>query len=113
LALYNKNNYTQAAAAFSAFLRDYPRSPLAPNAGYWLGECGYSTGKYGDAVIAFKDVASKYPGHPKAAAALLKAGYAYERMRDTANAHFYWQLLLDDYPSSGPAALARKRMSVR
>jgi tol-pal system protein YbgF len=109
LALYNKHNYAKAAAAFAAFLRDAPQSPLAPNAGYWLGECSYAAGKYGDSVIAFKDVAAKYPGHPKAAAALLKACYAYERMGDTGNAGFYRQLLLDDYPSSGPAALARKR----
>ncbi len=54
---------------------------------------------------------SKYPGHPKAAAALLKAGYAYESLNDGANARFYWQILLDDYPGSAPAALARKRMA--
>ncbi|MDR2124491.1 MAG: tol-pal system protein YbgF [Desulfovibrio sp.] len=113
LSLYNKHRYAQAAEAFSAFLRAAPQSPLAPNAGYWLGECRYSTGNYGDAVIAFKDVAAKYPGHPKAAAALLKAAYAYERMGDADNARFYRQLLLDDYPSSGPAALARKRTGAR
>jgi tol-pal system protein YbgF len=113
LSLYNRNHYAQAASAFAAFLRDAPQSPLAPNAGYWLGECSYSAGKYGDAVIAFKDVAAKYPGHPKAAAALLKAAYAYERMGDAGNADFYRQLLLDDYPSSGPAALARKRTGTR
>ena len=111
LALYNKGNYSQAAQDFAAFIQANPASPLAANALYWQGECSYSQGKYSESIILFKDVAAKYPKHAKAAASLLKAGYAYERMSDMENARFYWQILLDDYPGSAPAALARKKMT--
>lgn len=111
LALYNKGNYEKAQEGFSSFLKSSPNSPLAPNALYWKGECLYSQGKYDQAILQFQDVVNKYPKHDKAAAALLKAGYSYERMNDLGNARFYWQILLDDFPNSTAAGLARKRMT--
>lgn len=111
LALYYKGDYDKARQAFAAFIAASPSSSLAANALYWQGECSYSQGKYDEAIMLFKDVAAKHPRHDKAPASLLKAGYAYERMKDMENARFYWQLLLDDYPSSSPAGLARKKMT--
>jgi tol-pal system protein YbgF len=111
LALYNRGEYDKAQQDFIAFAQKAPGSPLAANALYWLGECQYSLGKYDEAIMTFKDVAAKYPKHAKAAAALLKAGYSYERLGDMDNARFYWQLLLDDFPGSSPAGLARKKMA--
>lgn len=111
LALYNKGQYATAAEKFSAFLRNNPSGSLAPNAMYWQGECLYSQGKYDSSIIIFKDLVGKYPKHPKAAAALLKAGFAYAQIRDMENARFYWQILIDDFPQSEPAKLARKRLA--
>lgn len=110
LGLYHKGDYAKAQQTFKSFLQSSPSSALTPNAMYWEGECLYSMGKYDEAIIIFKDVASKYPKHDKAAASLLKAGYAYERIKDMENAKFYWQILLDDFPGSAPANLARKRL---
>lgn len=113
LALYEHNQPAAAEKAFNGFLQQYPQSPLVPNAMYWLGECYYSTDRMDNAIMIFKDVASKFPKHDKAAASLLKAGYAYAKMGDMENAYFYWQILLDDFPGSAPATLARKRMAGR
>jgi tol-pal system protein YbgF len=111
LSLYHKGEYARAGESFDSFLRSSPGSALTPNALYWQGECLYSLGRYDDAIMLFKDVAARYPRHDKAAASLLKAGYSYERLKDMENAHFYWQILIDDFPASSPAALARKRMA--
>lgn len=113
LALYEKNQVAAAEKAFTGFLQQYPNSPLVPNAMYWLGECYYSTNRLDNAIMIFKDVAGRFPKHDKAAASLLKAGYAYAKMGDMENAYFYWQILLDDFPGSAPANLARKRMANR
>jgi tol-pal system protein YbgF len=113
LALYEKSQLAAAEKAFSGFLQQYPQSPLVPNAMYWLGECYYSTDRMDNAIMIFKDVAGKFPKHDKAAASLLKAGYAYAKLGDMENAYFYWQILLDDFPGSAPANLARKRMAGR
>lgn len=111
LSLYYKGQYAQSQEAFSAFMAEHPSSSLTPNALYWKGECLYSLGKFDQAILAFKDVAGKYPKHDKAAAALLKAGYSYAELKDMGNARFYWQLLVDDFPASAPAGLARQRLA--
>ena len=111
LALYYKGQYGKAQEQFDGFLRGHPSSSLAPNAMYWQGECLYSQNKFDSAIIIFKDLAGKYPKHPKAAAALLKAGFAYARIKDMENARFYWQILVDDFPKSEPATIARKRLA--
>lgn len=99
-----------ALGQFQEFLRAYPDHALAPNAGYWLGECYYSQKQYDSAIIAFKDVVALHSGHDKAAAAMLKAGYSYALLGDAANARFYLEALIKDYPSSQPASLARIRL---
>jgi len=97
-------------AALTGFMEKYPRSPLMPNAVYWTGETYYSEKRYAQAVLTFKQVHQKFPKHAKAAAALLKIGYAYERLGDRNNARFYLDALVQDYPGSEPAASARKTL---
>lgn len=111
LAALEAGRAQEAFGMFDAFMTAYPQSRLAPNALYWRGESSYSMGRYADAVIAFKDVVARYPGHPKAAAAMLKAGYAYERLGDRGNARLYLEALLEDYPKSDPARLARAKLA--
>lgn len=110
-AMYEKGEYAASQQAFADFLAASSKSSLAPNALYWQGECLYSLGRYGDAILFFQDVINKYPKHAKAAAALLKAGHSYERLNDMENARFYWKILTEDFPGSAPAALARKRLN--
>ena len=35
--LFRRNDFPSAIDAFRAFVKDYPASPLAANAGYWIG----------------------------------------------------------------------------
>ena len=110
LALFEGKKYKEAKTAFEAFIAANPGHSLRPNAQYWAGECQYSQGDYSGAILNFTDVAGSYPTHPKAAAALLKAGYAYANLGDQENARFYWQMLRHDFPKSSEARLAAKRM---
>ncbi|MDR2489359.1 MAG: tol-pal system protein YbgF [Desulfovibrio sp.] len=111
LALYYSGQYEKAQEQFSDFLSRHPSNSLAPNTVYWQGECLYARKKFDSAIILFKDLAAKYPKHSKAAAALLKAGFAYEKIGDMENARFYWQILIDDFPRSEPASIARKLLA--
>ncbi|MDR2892285.1 MAG: tol-pal system protein YbgF [Deltaproteobacteria bacterium] len=110
LATFDSGQAQGAEALFTDFMRLYPQSDLAPNAEYWLGECFYTQKRYGEAILAFQNVAAQYPEHNKAAAALLKTGYSYEHLSDPQNARFYLQQLLEYYPKSEPAPLARKAL---
>ncbi|MFV0421750.1 tol-pal system protein YbgF [Oleidesulfovibrio sp.] len=101
---------TSGRSILEAFLADFPDSGLAPNARYWLGETYYHEKRYAEAILTFKEVVRKYPKHGKAAAAMLKTGFAYDMLGDKSNARFYLQTLVDEYPGSEPAGLARNRL---
>ncbi|MBU1002892.1 MAG: tol-pal system protein YbgF [Proteobacteria bacterium] len=97
-------------AALEAFLGSNPKSSLAANAQYWIGETWYHQKRYAEAVVAFKQVHQDHPKHSKAPAALLKIGYSYAALGDKDNARFYLDVLVQDYPKSEPASLARQRL---
>lgn len=111
LAIYEARRFKQAEERFAAFLATHPGHKLAPNATYWLGESYYASGQFTTAIVTFKEVAAQFPKHPKAAAALLKIGFAYAQMKDMENARFYWNILLEDFPGTPPAAIAKQRLA--
>jgi tol-pal system protein YbgF len=101
---------SKAQEMFQAFLEDHPESDLAPNATYWLGEAYYVQKRFAQSILFFKDVSNTYPDDPKAADALLKMGYAYANLSQNDNARFYLQRLVEQYPASHSARLARERL---
>lgn len=112
LDLILKGNTSSGRKAMAGFLKAHPTSSLVPNAQYWLAECDYSDKKFADAILKFRMVQQQHPKHAKAAAALLKIGYSYHLMGDKENARFYLGILLQDYPKSEAAPLARKRLKM-
>lgn len=111
LSLYRAERFVDARKAFDTYLKRFPQTDLAANALYWKGETYYSQKNYPQAIMTFKDVAQKYPKHSKVPAAMLKTGMAYEMSGDVDNAAFYLRALVEDYPKSDPAGLARKRLA--
>ena len=67
-------NYTVAISGFTDFLNQYPSSPLAPNAEYWLGEAHYVNRDLSSAESAFQAVLDKWPSSGKAADAMFDLG---------------------------------------
>lgn len=103
-------NYEAAREALTNFLERWPEGEFAPNAMYWLGETYYGEQRYAQAILTFRDVLAKYPTHHKSPDSLLKIGFAYDKLQDPANARFYLQSLVDDYPKSDSAAKARAKL---
>lgn len=110
LASYYRHEYGRAHKAFTAFIEHNKGHKLLPNALYWQGESAYSQGDFVGAILSFKSITSQFPKHPKSADALLKIGMSYERLKDPDNAQFYWQVLIDDFPKSSSARLARSKV---
>lgn len=103
--------YQDAAKAFSAFLKKYPRSSLAPNAQYWLGESYYVSQKNAQALAAFNRLVSDYPGSPKVPGALYKIGRIHLSKGDSKKAADAFRKVVDGYPSSPAAGLAREQLN--
>lgn len=111
LAKYWAGDFDGARTAFDQFVKKYPKSELVPNALYWVGETYYSQKAFAQSILAFKEVTGRFPKDSKAAAALLKIGMSYDKVGDPDNAIFYLRALVEDFPKSDPAKLARKELA--
>jgi len=100
----------EAATLLEKFVVENPAASLTPDAHYWLGEAHFFLENYDQAILAYKNIAGRFPNHAKAPQAMLKIGHAYEKLQDPNNARFYLQALVDEYPDTESARLARQKL---
>lgn len=105
------SDYAGAITQFKDFLHTYPKSALADNAQYWLGEGYYVTRDYDNAATAFRTVVEQYPQSRKAPDALLKLGYAQYELKHLADARATLNQVVQKYPGTDAAKLAGERLS--
>ena len=105
---FKHRDYEAAMAGFRLFIELHSQSALAANAQYWIGECQYRTRRYRDALKSFYDVVSNYPLSPKLAASTLKLGQTYTKLGDHEKARLMFDRVVDQYPDSPEAEVARK-----
>jgi tol-pal system protein YbgF len=103
-------SYSVAITGFKDFLGNYPTSPLAENAQYWLGEAYYVNKDYDSAGGAFRAVLKKWPGSRKAPDALLKLGYTQAALKQYPAARATLDEVTKKYPGSDVAKLASDRL---
>ncbi|HEY6482010.1 MAG TPA: tol-pal system protein YbgF [Steroidobacteraceae bacterium] len=103
-------SYSVAITGFKDFLTNYPASPLAENAQYWLGEAYYVTRAYDEASTAFRTVLQKWPNSRKAPDALLKLGFTQFELKRYAESRKTLQDVVQKYPDSDAARLASERL---
>ena len=108
--LLKSGRYEDAAAALRQFITTYPAGSYADNAQYWLGETHYITRRFDLALQEFQRLVSEYPGSQKLAGALLKIGYTHDELGNKAEAERVLSDLVERYPQSAAAGLARKRL---
>ncbi|MEF1175189.1 tol-pal system protein YbgF, partial [Vibrio sinaloensis] len=107
--ILKKRDYTGAIAAFQQFQKDYPDSSFTPNSHYWLGQLYFAKKQDKEAVKSFAAVIS-YQDSNKRADALVKLGDIASRNNNAEQANKYYQQVLDEYPSSASAKLAKERI---
>ncbi len=106
-----KGNYDLAKQGFAEYLKSYPDTELSDNAQYWIGECSYVQRKFSEAVQGFDSVIKIYPTGDKAPAAALKKGYSLLETKNTDAGVRELRLLVQKYPSSDSAQLAKDRLN--
>lgn len=109
--MISARRYEEAGAAFETFLAQFPTSPLADNAQYWLAETRYVRGQFAEALPEFRKVLEQYPQSAKLPDALLKVGYCQIELGDRTAARTSLQEVMRQFPDTTAARLASQRLS--
>lgn len=110
-ALMKQGQYSKAAKAFREFIGKYPRSQLADNAQYWIGEVLYVGRNFKSAREEFAKVLADYPGSDKSADAALKAGFSHYELGEFAKAREALTQVVAKYPNTRPGKSAEERLA--
>jgi tol-pal system protein YbgF len=105
-----KKDYRLAISRFKEFLQKHPKSKLANNAQYWIGESHYALREFDQAILEFDAVRSRYPQADKVPAALLKQGFAFAELGEKVNARLILQEVVEKYAQSPEAAQAKQKL---
>ena len=109
--LFRRNDFPSAIDAFRAFVKDYPASPLAANAGYWIGISYANLKDYRNALTAQQEILTRYPQSAKAPDALLAIAAIQVEQGDPGSARNTLEDIIARYPGSEAAGKARTRLA--
>jgi tol-pal system protein YbgF len=110
MADYASGQWSLAITGFDQFLKAFPKSELADDAQYFIGETYYASGKYPEAIAALNQVIQGYPQSNQTAQAYFRRGSAQERMKDLEAARSSWEFVIGKYPESDAARLAKQNL---
>lgn len=110
LGAFRNSDFPSASSAFKAFLDQYPASPYAPEARYWLANSLFAQQNYKDAEAAFKAVidAGDVTRTPQA---MLGLANAQVELHDLRGARATLHKLAKAYPASDAGKTAKDRLS--
>src|SRR5262249_43975649 len=107
---FKSGSYAASIASFQAFVRSYPKSPLAPSAMYWAGNAQYAQRDFRGAIATQRQLLSTYADSQKVPDALLNIASSQTELGETANPPRTLEDLVARFPSSDAAAKAKQRL---
>lgn len=110
---FKSGRYDESASALLSIISDYPDGEYTDQAYYWLGENYEAQNNIDLAVAAYRMVVNKHSSSAKDAAALLRLGGIYRRVRRPGKMREALQLLLKRHPNSQEAEQARTALGLR
>jgi len=108
--LLKDGRFADAIKGYKSFLKQYPDSPLAPNAVFWTGEAYYQMSDFDSALATFKRVVKEYPTSAKVSDAMLKIGYCQYEQQQWKSARQTLNSVVQNYPNTSAASLATQRL---
>ncbi|MFO1281596.1 MAG: tol-pal system protein YbgF [Burkholderiales bacterium] len=113
LEQFKRADYPGAIVSFNAFVKAYPKSPLAASAQYWIGNAQYARKDFRAAIAAQRSLLQLYPDSAKVPDAMLNIASAQAELNENAAARRTLEEIIAKYPSSEAATKARQRLGVR
>jgi tol-pal system protein YbgF len=110
---FKSGSFPASIASFAAFIKTYPKSPLAPSAQYWIGNAQFAQKDYRASIASQRQLVAAYPDSQKVPDALLNIATGQFEMGDNTAARRTLADLVAKYPQSEAAAKARQRLAAR
>ncbi len=107
---FDRNDLKGAQAGFEKLIQKYPKSQLAGNSQFWLGEVYFREKWYEKAILEYQKVIENYPKGNKIPSALLKQGLSFQMLGDKENAKLILNELIRKHPESSEAAIAKTKL---
>lgn len=111
LDLFKEGKTDEAFKGFKSFLEKFPKSELAGNAQFWIGECHMNKKQYDLAILAYQDVIKNYASNNKVPNAILRQGVAAELYGDKKLARALYKKVIEKYPNTAEAKTAKERLA--
>ncbi len=105
--LFRKKAYGDAKIRFEHLVK-HKYKPATSS--YYLGEIAYDEGRYKDAIAYYKKSASLYDKSSFMPTLLLHTAISFERLGNKKEAKKFYESLIDLYPKSKAAAIAKKHL---
>lgn len=109
---YTAGQWALAIQGFEAYIETFPRSELADNAQFYIGQTYFADGRFEDAVMAFNQVLANYPEGDAVPEASYKLGDAFTRLGEADRAKTAFTFVLENYPGSTMAILAQQSLDL-
>jgi len=110
LKLHQEKNFDAARKEFIAFVQQFPKSILADNAQFWIGEAHFEQQHYKEAIAAYQQVVDHYPNGNKVPTAILQQANAWSKLGDKTAARILYQRVVDRYPNALEAGSAAEKL---
>ncbi len=108
---FARGNYDLAIQGFTEYMTHYPETDFTDNAQYWIGECLYGKKRYAEAIEAWNTLFRNFPPSDKLPDGRVKKGMALERLGRRSQALVEYRYVVDRYPTSPAARIARERLN--
>lgn len=107
---YLKGNFQLSIDGFKIYIEQFPESPFADNALYWIGECYFSQKDFEKAIEQFNQLLLSYPRGDKIPAAYLKKGISFMELEKKEEALSVLKLLISKYPLEEETKIAQQKI---
>lgn len=107
---YTAGQWSLAVQGFETYLKTYPKSELADDAQYYVGEAHSGDSKFREAVAAYERVIRDYPQSDILPEAWYKVGLTYERLAQPDRARAAYETAVKNFPETDAGRLARQRL---
>ena len=108
---YTAGQWSLAVQGFETYLKTYPKSDLADDAQYYVGESYSGDSKFREAVAAYEKVIRDYPQSDILPEAWYKVGITYERLAQPDKARAAYEFAVKTFPESNDAVrLCKQRL---